>query len=238
MDERLKGLVLKTVEYKESDLILNILTLEKGKVAIRAKGVRKNSSKLKPYCQSFCFAEFEVVQNKGFEILTGANLIDSFYNLVEIEKFPYAISVLEVLDRVCQENEKYDGLFLDTVKCLNVLAYENVLPKLALSKFFYDTLSLEGFELNFKNCSNCDEKLQKNVFFEAKSGEFLCEKCKTDSCVKVSPATLSGLKMIKENNYDKLSTIKLNDKIVSNILSLLVLNLTNRYEIRFKSLTF
>ena len=54
-----KGLVLFSRDYAESDKLLTILTLEYGKITVKAKSVRTAKSKLKMYTQSFCFADFE-----------------------------------------------------------------------------------------------------------------------------------------------------------------------------------
>ena len=44
MVQKLTGLVLRTTEYKESDLILNILTREQGLISAKARAVRTNRS--------------------------------------------------------------------------------------------------------------------------------------------------------------------------------------------------
>ena len=54
MDERVKGIVLRARDYKESDKILTLLTFEKGKISVKARGAKKAKSKLKAFCQPFC----------------------------------------------------------------------------------------------------------------------------------------------------------------------------------------
>ena len=68
MDTTVKGIVLKTKDYKDSDKLVTILTLEKGKILVKARGVKKTKSKLKAFCQSFCFADFELVSSSGIFI--------------------------------------------------------------------------------------------------------------------------------------------------------------------------
>ena len=70
MDTIVKGIVLKTKEYKDNDKLLTILTLEKGKILVKARGVKKSKSKLKAFCQSFCFADFELVSSSAGFVLS------------------------------------------------------------------------------------------------------------------------------------------------------------------------
>ena len=68
--------------------MLTILTLEKGKILVNARGVKKPKSKLKAFCQSFCFADFELTKSSNGYILTGVNQIESFFDLTSnIDKF-------------------------------------------------------------------------------------------------------------------------------------------------------
>ena len=72
MVQKLTGLVLRTTEYKESDLILNILTREQGLISAKARGVRTNRSHNKGACQLLCYSEFTITDYKGFSAISEA----------------------------------------------------------------------------------------------------------------------------------------------------------------------
>ena len=61
MVQKLTGLVLRTTEYKENDLILNILTREQGLISAKARAVRTNRSHNKGACQLLCYSEFTIL---------------------------------------------------------------------------------------------------------------------------------------------------------------------------------
>ena len=42
-----EGIVLRETQYRDSDKILNVLTRDYGKITLKARGVRKNTSPLK-----------------------------------------------------------------------------------------------------------------------------------------------------------------------------------------------
>ena len=62
MHTKTLGLVLRETEYKDADKLLTVLTQERGKVTMRARGVRSRSSRLKSGCQLLAYSEFTVFE--------------------------------------------------------------------------------------------------------------------------------------------------------------------------------
>ena len=60
-----KALVLRSVDYKESDKILTLLTAEMGKVTASARGCRKKGSPIAAGCQLLCWAEMVLYEYQG-----------------------------------------------------------------------------------------------------------------------------------------------------------------------------
>ncbi len=237
MDTTVKGIVLRTKEYKDNDKLLTILTLEKGKILVKARGVKKASSKLKAYCQSFCFAEFELASSKAGYVLTGVNEIESFFDLTcDIEKFSYAFCVLELVDKVCYENQEYVSIFIDTLKCLKQMKLGEVNIKLTLCKFLLSVLSYEGFKINLNKCVTCQKPLTKNLYFNISKGEITCENCRDIDSALLENSIFSSLKILTNNSYDSLKTVKLSSSILDKLLKFLTQNIYFRYEIKLKSL--
>lgn len=81
-DLRVRGVVLRRVNFGEVDRILEILT-PLGKFSVMAKGVRKERSKLAGGVEMFCLSEMTIHLNKknkeGMGILTSAKL-ERFYS--------------------------------------------------------------------------------------------------------------------------------------------------------------
>jgi DNA repair protein RecO (recombination protein O) len=237
MDTTVKGLILKSTDYKEADKLLTILTLEKGKIYVRARGVKKSTSKLKAFCQSFCFGDFELVTGKSGFVLSGINCIDNFFEITkDLDKFSKASATIEILDKICAENESYPQLFIDALKCLKTIAYTTVEPRLVLSKFIIDTLKLEGFCLNLDVCSRCRTPLVSNIYFNLSTGEILCSACRTFESIEIEKSVFSTFKILSQNDYDQLRTIKIPTNILDKTLNVLAQNLSYKYEIKLNSL--
>lgn len=237
MDTSVKGIVLKTKDYKDCDKLITILTLEKGKILVKARGVKKPSSKLKAFCQSFCFANFELVESKAGFVLTGVNEIENFFNLtLNIEKFSYAFCVLEIVDKICAENQEYISIFIDCLKCLQHMSYSSSDCRLILSKFILNLLNYEGFNINLSKCSNCKTPLVGELYFDLNRGEVLCSACKNFDSVELEKSVFSALKILAGCEYDKLSTIKFSSLILDKTLKLLIKNLNYKFDIKLNSI--
>ena len=228
-----KGLVLKSIDYKESDKLLTILTLEKGKIFVRARGVKKSASKLKAFCQSFSYAEFDVIQGHAGLTIAGVNGIDNFFELTrDLEKYSYGFSVLEILDKITAESESYPSVFVESLKCLKTLTYSDIEPRLVLCKFIVSVLSFEGFRLNLNDCPRCKTPLVSPIYFDLGSGEILCSACRTFESIEIEKGVFSTFKILSQNDYDKLKTIKIPKNILEKSLNALVQNLSYNYEFK------
>ena len=237
MDSIVKGLVIRTSEYKESDKLLTLLTLEKGKIVVKARGVKKHTSKLKPYCQSFCFADFELADSHGGYVLTGVNLIDSFFDLTtDFDKFSYACAVLEILDKVCVESQTYVPHFIDSLKTLKAINYSSLEPRLVLSKFMLSILQLEGFAFNIGSCAHCDSKLSGDIYIDFSTGELVCSECKSFDSFFLEKSVYSTIKILSSVAFEGLTTIKISKNILDKTINVLTKNMSIKFDIKLNYL--
>ena len=238
MDTKVKGIVLNCKDYKESDKLLSILSLELGKILVVAKGVKKAKSKFKAYAQPFCFANFELTNSKnGAYVLTGVNEIENFYSLTsDINKFEYAFCILEIAEKICKENVLYPRLFLEILKCLQALINEKVNEKTVLIKFILNVLNFEGVNINLNKCTSCKSALVGDVYLDIQTCETLCTACKNINCVKLEKSTFSTLKIISQSNYNLLQTLKLKENFLASCLDIILKTLMNKFEIKLKSI--
>ena len=239
MDIKVKGLVLYSKDMGENDKFVTVLTSDCGKISFKARGVKKANSKLKAYVQSFCFCNFELNEKKGVYTLTGAQSIESFFALTtDFDKYNIACVVLEVLDKVCVAGQTYAQTFVDALRTLEVLCYEEIESKLVLCKFLLQVLEREGFAFDMNYCSNCKKPLSDGkVYFSFVDSGLVCSNCKQIGNVEVLPATLTSLKIVSGCDFQGLKTVKLKDFMISNMLKLLVAYFGNVFETKLKTMT-
>ena len=88
MNYKVNGITLFGVNYRESDKILTLFTIEKGKIGAAARGVRKANAKMKQIAESFCFSEAVISEKSGRRTITEINSFDSFYPVrTDINKY-------------------------------------------------------------------------------------------------------------------------------------------------------
>ncbi len=119
MDSIIKGIVLKTVNYKEADKIASIFTLEEGIIPAKFTGVRRDKAKLKAMSQPFSFCEFTVNKTKDHRTITSASPIDLFDNiLLDYQRMMCGYIVLDMLRSILPEEKPETELFLQTITSL------------------------------------------------------------------------------------------------------------------------
>ncbi|MCQ2482423.1 MAG: DNA repair protein RecO, partial [Clostridia bacterium] len=72
-----KGLVVSSLEFKDNDRILTVLTSDLGCISVIAKGVTKNNSKHAYLCMPFLLCDFTVTFSKGYYYLKEADIIQN-----------------------------------------------------------------------------------------------------------------------------------------------------------------
>lgn len=172
------GLVLKECAIGESDKLLTILTLEKGKVCLSAKGVRSPKSKNIALCRPFIYANFEYYEKNGRYWLASGSINDSFFGLnADIEALSLAAYVVDVANELSGE-EAPDEILLRVV--LNTLyAIEKKLRPLELIKgaFEFFVSAHAGFMPNLDCCESCGQAAEGAFCLDVMNGSLICSDC-------------------------------------------------------------
>ena len=163
---RTQGIILKKEDRGEADQLFTIYTKDFGKLEILARGIRKISSKLRSGADIFYFSEIEFVQGKIYKTLTDAILIEKFKNLIEnLNKLKIAYEISELLDGLVigqETDERIWQLLKEVFEKLNKLEIRNWKLEIIYYYFFWNLVSLLGYQPEIKNCHlqgkkiNCD----------------------------------------------------------------------------------
>ncbi len=105
-DLRTRAIVLRRTNYGESDRILSLLTPE-GKIAVLARGVRKEKSRLAGGIEVFSLADVVVHQGRSnLATLTSAKMLRFYGNIMsDLPRLELASLYLKRLDRLAEQTD-------------------------------------------------------------------------------------------------------------------------------------
>lgn len=179
---KVKGIVLKEVQYNDNDKILTVFTDELGKVSCMAKGAKKTNSSLLAPCQFLVYSEFVLYKGTSFYHINSAEIIDTFYNLrIDYDKLETAYSITKVLlQAICEAEEAKEALslFLNT---MFVIENKQMPAKFVEAIFKLKLISLLGYMPNIVTCSVCGKQVinseSKEYFYSFANNNIICGAC-------------------------------------------------------------
>lgn len=165
---RTQGFVIKVVDREEADQLFTVYTKDFGKIEVLGRAIRKIKSKLRGSMQLFCLSEIEFIQGRAYKTLTDAILISSFSNIKNgLEKIKTAEQILEVLNNLIrgqEPDEEIWKLLNETFEKLNSYTLNPKTYTLIYYYFFWNLVSVLGYQPELKNTFIGKEKIHVDLF--------------------------------------------------------------------------
>lgn len=224
-----KGVVLSSYDFKEKDKLVEIFSVELGKIVCLLKGCKAPTAKLKFAFQPFCFAEFSVIRNGKYYQIVDAKQIDSFFDISnDLTNYYLASLILELSSISVEFEEQNPRLFILLVNALKHICYDNLPPYLVATKFCEDILSMLGYNVNYQKCPVCGMTYTGKVFLNLDSGEFVCNACKSQNTIQISNQAFALLKILSNTEYDRLNSIKISSNVSKEAILVICKNIEHR----------
>ena len=174
----LKGLVLRTADYKESSKMLTVLTDSMGKISISARGAARLKSRIAAACQPMAFSEMTVSESKERFYLKEANTLELFSGLTaDLKNYALGCYFLELLDASCPETvEEPEALSLG-LNALWLLSEEKKDPRIVKSAFEMRLMTLLGYQPETEHCASCGKTDPVTPTLDLRGGALYCRDC-------------------------------------------------------------
>lgn len=144
----LRAVVLKNINFKDSDKIYTLFTRDRGKISAIAKGVRKINSRRGGNLDSLNYINVHINPHKsGQNYITEVSVIDSFKNVKQnYELVKDSMYITELINRFTWEDENTHKIFDLLVKTLTLMNTNYDKDEVLTNKFEIKLLKFLGYQ--------------------------------------------------------------------------------------------
>lgn len=173
-----KGLVLRSVDTKESDKILTVLTAGMGKLPVVAKGARSRRSKVTAATQLLAYSELVLSESHGWQYLNEASTIELFDGVrQDVELLSLASYFAELTESVAYEESESGAILSHLLNALYALGTLHRPQGLVKAAFEMKLMALIGFEPLLEGCAYCGARQPAEPVLDIQGGVLRCRSC-------------------------------------------------------------
>jgi DNA repair protein RecO (recombination protein O) len=179
--ERDDALLLRSVDYGESDRILTLLTRRTGKLSVLAKGARRSKKRFAGALEPFSLLRVEVAASRGgLARLESATIAQAFPKLLgDLARMTTAGAMLGLVRELSAEEVSDPDGFDETVQLLAALDAREVSERTLAVCFQLQQLARAGFSPRLEVCGVCGKAPPpaRATDFDARRGYIVCQAC-------------------------------------------------------------
>ncbi len=107
-----EAIIIKRNNLNDLDRLLTIYSKDFGKLLLKGKSIRKNQAKLKGHLELFLCSHLMIAPGRGFDIITGAETIESFPHIHnDLKLLSIAHYFSELTDKLIVGQEKDENIW-------------------------------------------------------------------------------------------------------------------------------
>lgn len=212
MQHRIRGIVIRSMDYGEGNKIVTLLSDQGGKVGVMIRGAKKLRSRYNALAQPFTLGEYLYVRGSGLGTLHHGELIESHRELrTELDLAAYAAYAAELMDRALQDEDASPFMFEQLQACFTALA-EGKDPQITLHVLEMKVLEASGYGQSFSECLQCGNHVGP-FFFSSSLGGLLCSRCRhrDPSAGALSEVAVKLLRLFTQLDLRRLGAIQVSE---------------------------
>lgn len=199
-----QGIVLRTWKLGETDRILNLLTVGRGKVRAVAKGVRRPGSRFGGRLEPFGLVDLQLYEGRNLDVVSQAELIDAHAAIRDdFELTACAGLMAELVDHVAQEGERDNRLFLLFRSGLQALAARPRYPAIFADAFMLRLAGSVGFHVFTDACASC-RRPGPHAFLNVARGGAQCVDCAPPGSKALDEQTVALVRLLASDDWTSL----------------------------------
>lgn len=222
MLEKCEGIVIKSINYGETNKIVTLYTREWGKVGVMVRGAKKTNSRLASVTQPFVYGHFLVQRSNGLGLLQQGDIVSSMRRLKEdIFLTAYASYIVELTDKCTEEkkpNPFHFELLYQTLNFMNEEYDKEILANIYEMKM----LNVLGQYPTLDKCTFCGAT-EGHFSFSIREGGLLCHRCidRDPYHYKISPTAVKLLRIFYHLDIARLGNISVKETTKKEITTII-----------------
>lgn len=233
--EKLQAFVLSNSLYGDSDKIVSLFTLERGRLKGFARAARNSRKRFGPALETFARIDLYLDLKDGLSTLKSADVVTIFSGIRrDLAAIAHALYLCELVECLTPEEEPLPRLYRLMSVYLQHLDSGHIYEA-DRRMFEINMLNILGYCPSLKGCSRCGNNYDERGAFALQGGELVCRFC-TKSGRNLPSKALSSLKLFLGTGQFGVVTVD-NDALaaIGALLDELLLTHSTR---KFKSLDF
>jgi len=233
-----RGLIIRSVLYKESDRILSILTKDMGVVSARASGAAKSTSPFSYSTQPMMLCDFVLSRTRDYYYLREAEVIEPFLAVQEdIERLTASAHLLEIASDICIDQESCRAIYPFLMHALYALTRKDKDYRQIVSVFEWKIPALLGFAAELGICPCGEKNAAQYGAFSFSNCRLYCRKStclnKAGSYQLLSPGCVDALVYIYTAPPDRIFSFAVSSKVLDEMSGISRRYLSERLEKKY-----
>ncbi len=200
MITKTEGVVLKSMNYRDSSKIVTFYTRRYGLLKCIAKGARQAKSKFGAGLEPITNVSLVLYkkEHRDLQLVTQCDAIKRYKKIhSELERMAIALAVLELVNQLVHGEEEHAALFQLLLDTLDEIERAKKNTMNLLFAFEIRCASLLGFSPSFDACSECGRDLDDlgpdgTAVFQLSKGAILCGRCSAAEGISAGNVLLVG----------------------------------------------
>ncbi|MEN3043970.1 MAG: DNA repair protein RecO [Candidatus Hydrothermales bacterium] len=210
-----KGIVLKTISFKESSLIFRFFSEKSGGLKLIAFGIKRITNPYRGIISPGNLVEilYHKRETSEFGKMRGAKLLWKPLNVThDYKKFMFMEYILDKVEKYIGENMNFPSLYHYTLNFLREINSISDINKSVVTSSLLKLLKTVGLGPELEHCIRCRKRIYEGYFVVSEGGIF-CSNCslENENKIKLDNKTLSLLKFLIKEKYNYCKNLKINN---------------------------
>lgn len=173
-----KGIVLRETEVRDADKILTVLTADRGRIAVIARGARRKGCKFAACAQPLAYSEWTLYKKGDWYYANEGATVELFNGLrADLDAMALGFYLAELTEAVVTEESAHPELLSLLLNGLYAISTLHKPLPLVKAAFEIRLLCLAGYEPLADACAYCGRAEVERPYFNVMQGVVRCGTC-------------------------------------------------------------